>query len=127
MHFPASTVVVINVQPATPAAPIVGTITQPTCLVATGSVELSGLPAGSWIINPGAISGTGAMATLSNLTAGTYNYTVTNASGCTSPASTAVVINVQPATPDTIVGTITQPTCLVATGSVELSGLPAGS
>ena len=33
------------------AAPIIGTITQPTCLVSTGNVLLSGLPAtGEWII-----------------------------------------------------------------------------
>ena len=43
-----------------PATPTIGTITQPTCLVATGSVVLSGLPAvGTWTINPDAIAGTG--------------------------------------------------------------------
>ncbi len=55
---------------ATLGAPIVGTITQPTCLLATGGVELSGLPAGSWTINPGAIAGTGTTASLSNLAEG---------------------------------------------------------
>ena len=81
---PASTAVVINVQPATPAALIVGTITQPTCLVATGSVELSGLPAGSWTINPGAVAGSGSSHTITGLVAAFYNFTATNASGCTS-------------------------------------------
>ena len=125
---PASANVVINAQPATPTAPTVGTITQPTCAVATGSVILNGLPAGTWTINPGSISGTGSSTTLSGLAAGTYNYTVTNASGCTSPASANVVINPQPTTPTApVVGTITQPTCAVATGSVILNGLPAGT
>jgi len=124
----ASNDVVINTQPATPAAPTVGTITQPTCGVATGSVVLSGLPAGSWTLNPGTITGSTASKTLSGLATATHNYTVTNAAGCTSVASANVVINAQPATPVApTVGTITQPTCKVATGSVVLSGLPAGS
>ncbi len=125
---PASANVVINAQPATPTAPAVGAITQPTCAVATGSVVLSGLPAGNWTINPGAVTGTGATTTITGLATGTYNFTVTNAAGCTSPASANVVINAQPATPTApAVGAITQPTCAVATGSVVLSGLPAGN
>ena len=88
-----------------PSAPTVGGITQTTCTVATGSVVLNGLPSsGSWTINPGSISGTGTTTTLSGLTVGTHNYTVT--SGCTSVASTSVVINPQPI-PVTPVITIT--------------------
>ena len=71
-------------------------------------------------------TGTGTTTTISGLAPGTYTYTVTNAAGCTSVASANVVINAQPATPTApVVGTITQPTCAVATGSVPLSGLPA--
>ena len=122
---------VINTQAATPSAPILGTITQPTCSVATGSVILSGLPAtGTWTLtrSPGGTTttGSGTSSTISSLAAGTYTFTVTNASGCISPASANVVINTQAATPSApILGTITQPTCSVATGSVVLSGLPA--
>jgi len=120
--------IVINPQPVTPSAPVVGTITQPTCSVATGSVVLNGLPAGNWTINPGAIAGTGVSTTLSGLTTGTHSYTVTNAAGCISPLSANIVINAQPVTPSAIIiGAVTQPTCTVATGSVVLSGLPAGS
>ncbi|MDP3565513.1 hypothetical protein, partial [Sediminibacterium sp.] len=120
--------ILINTQPPTPTAPIVGAITQPTCTVATGSVQLSGLPLGNWTINPGAITGSGATTTINNLLAGTYNYTVTNADGCTSLPSANILINTQPATPTApIVGAITQPTCTVATGSVQLSGLPLGN
>ena len=125
----ASGDVVIAAQPITPTAPTVGTITQPTCGVSTGSVELSGLPTGSWTLNPGSISGSGSTYTVTLLTAGqTYNYTVTNGDGCISTASGDVVIAAQPITPTApTVGTITQPTCGVSTGSVELSGLPTGS
>jgi len=82
----------------------VGLITQPTCLLATGSVVLSGLPAGNWTINPGAIAGSTASTTISGLAEGTYNFTVTNEDGCTSLASADVVINAQPETPAAIAG-----------------------
>ncbi|MFN8275694.1 MAG: hypothetical protein U0X58_12545, partial [Flavobacteriaceae bacterium] len=87
-----------------------GTITQPTCSTATGSIELTGLPAGTWTINPGAIAGSGANYTISGLTAGNYSYTVTNSVGCTSAASTSTTINAQPPTPSapTSTGNITQ-------------------
>jgi len=123
--------VVINAQPATPTAPTVGTITQPTCASATGSVVLNGLPTtGAWTLvrTPGAITttGTGTTSTITGLAAGTYTYTVTNASTCVSTSSANVFINAQPATPTApTVGTITQPTCATATGSVVLNGLPA--
>ncbi|MBK7375304.1 MAG: hypothetical protein IPJ02_07055 [Chitinophagaceae bacterium] len=83
---------------AIPATPTVGTITQPTCLTVTGSVALSGLPAtGTWTINPGSHTGTGTSTIINGLAAGTYNFTVTDANGCTSPATANVVIN-NPAT-----------------------------
>ncbi|HEY9169553.1 MAG TPA: T9SS type A sorting domain-containing protein [Lutibacter sp.] len=90
--------VVVNPLPTTPT---VGTITQPTCVTATGSVVLNGLPAtGTWTLtrSPGGITstGTGASTIITGLAAGTYTYTVTNASGCTSSASANVVINAQP-------------------------------
>jgi gliding motility-associated-like protein len=126
-----SGVIVINAQPVTPSAPVIGTITQPTCTVATGSVEVTGLPStGSWTLTryPDVVkfNGSGTSITISNLTANTYTFTVTNSDGCTSVASAGVTINTQPPTPDKpIIGTITQPTCSVATGSVVVSGLPS--
>jgi|WetSurMetagenome_2_1015567.scaffolds.fasta_scaffold00654_11 trimeric autotransporter adhesin len=92
---------------AIPSAPVVGTITHPTCSLATGSVILSGLPSsGTWIINPGAITGTGTSTTISGLSAGTYNFTVTNSAGCISALSANVVIKAQPASPASPVQTI---------------------
>lgn len=85
---------------AVPTAPLVGTITQPTCSVITGSVVLSGLPSsGTWTLtrSPGVIvtTGTGVSTTISELASGTYTYTVTNSVGCTS-LPTALTINPQP-------------------------------
>ena len=116
---------------ATPTPPVVGTITNLSCTVATGSVQLTGLPTtGTWTLvrNPGSIitSGTGSTTLISGLVAGTYNFIVTSAESCTSAASADVVISPQPSSPTApVVGTITQPTCAISTGSVILSGLPA--
>jgi gliding motility-associated-like protein len=123
--------VVINAQPATPTAPGVGTITQPTCVLSTGSVALSGLPStGTWTVTrtPGSVTttGTGSETTISEIPAGTYTFTMTNASGCISPSSGNVIINVQPGMPAApSIGTITPPTCSLSSGSVVLFGLPS--
>ncbi len=128
---PASANVIINIQPTTPTAPIVGAITQPTCVAPTANVTLNGLPAsGTWTLtrSPGGITttGTGISSTVTGLAAGTYSWTVTNASTCVSLPSATVVINAPPSAPTApIVGSITQPTCILATGSVILNGLPA--
>lgn len=92
-------------------APTVGTITQPTCTTATGSVVLNGLPSsGTWTLtrSPGGstTTGTGTTSTITGLTPGTYTYTVTDGNGCTSTASANIVIDVQPTPPTaTISGT----------------------
>ncbi len=79
----SGTSVTINAQPSTPSAPNVGSIIQPTCSSATGSVILTGLPAtGNWTLTrtPGGTSttGTGSSTTITGLSAGTYTYTVSN-------------------------------------------------
>jgi gliding motility-associated-like protein len=118
----------INIQPATPATPSVGTITQPNCTSNTGSIELSGLPSGNWVINPGGIAASGASITIAGLAPGIYNYTVTNSAGCPSLPTANITIVPQPITPVAPqIGTIIAPTCALPTGSVELTGLPAGN
>lgn len=120
-----SSTTVVTVNPL-PSAPTIGTITQPTCTVSTGSVVLGGLPAGSWTVNPGNITGSTSTVIVTGLVAGSYTFTVTNSNGCTSSASASVVINTQPAVPTVpIVSAVTQPTCAVTTGSVGFSGLPS--
>ncbi len=95
----SSSIVAINVQPVTPTAPVLGTITQPNCYNTTGSVILNGLPAiGTWILTryPGTVTtpGSGTSITIPGLAGGTYNFTVINADGCTSFVSSDVIINV---------------------------------
>ncbi|MDO9255449.1 MAG: PKD domain-containing protein, partial [Bacteroidales bacterium] len=111
-----------------PATPLVGAITQPDCSQSTGSVVLSNLPAGSWIINPGAIAGNSTTTTINGLVNSTYNFTVTTSAGCTSDASADVIIIAAPVTPSVpLIETVNQPTCTTNTGSVVLSGLPTGN
>jgi hypothetical protein len=117
--------VVINTYTYSPAltAPTVVLITQPTCTVPTGSVELGGLPAGTWTINPGGITGTGATTTISGLAIGTHNYTVTNATECyvNSLPSADIVINAVVTIPTV---TLTQPTsCTSHSGTITVTGL----
>ena len=128
-----SNAVTINTQPETPSAPLIGTVTHPTCATAAGSIALSGLPtSGGWTINispSGSVNGSGSTYTLSGLTASTsYSFTVTNSVGCTSSSTLNTNINSVPAAPSApVTGTITQPSCLSPTGSVDLSNLPAGN
>lgn len=102
--FDYSTPLLVNVDPV---APIIGTITQPTCALATGSVALSGLPSsGSWTITatPATSGLTGLTGTnvdntsIGGLTANTsYTFVVSNGT-CSSIASAAAVVNAIPTT-----------------------------
>lgn len=128
---PASPNIVINNPPPAPPTPGIGSITQPTCTVPTGSINLSGLPtSGTWVLTmtPGGVQtpGTGGSTTITGLSPGTYSFIVTDNQGCTSGQSLTAVINTQPPSPATpVVGSISQPTCTVSTGSVLISGLPS--
>ena len=82
-----------------PDAPTLGTITQPTCVVTTGSVTLSGLPSTvNWTIRQSGTAsttyaGTGTGYTVSGLAVGTYQFTVEYTGSCTSALSSNVVVN----------------------------------
>ena len=123
--------VVIPATSGAPEPPQVGPVTAPTCDLATGNVTLTGLPVtGTWTLtqNPGGTTttGSGASTTVSGLAAGTYNYSITDAAGCSSILSEDVVIPEAPGAPVAPqVGPITAPTCDLTTGSVTLTGLPA--
>lgn len=116
-----------------PSAPLVGTITQPTCLLNTGSVNLNGLPSsGTYNIigTPGPLSQTssGTSFNFSNLTANTnYTFTVTDNNGCVSAPSANVAIDPIPAGPSApTTNVISQPTCATPTGSFEVTS-PLGA
>ena len=103
--------------PAAPSPPHVGTVIQPTCSTATGTVDLSGLPAsGSWIVTESigstTINGSGTTGLYSSLAPGTYTFTVTNSAGCISGPSGNAVINDAPAKPAAPGGTSSQSFCL---------------
>jgi gliding motility-associated-like protein len=114
--------VVIPAQPARPTPPVVGTITQPTYTVPTGSVVLSGLPsAGSWILTrlPDQVTtaGTNRTFTVTGLAGGLYHFTVTNSIGCVSDSSAEVRIST-PGPPEVI---ITDPPAVCAPSKVDLT------
>ena len=88
---------VVHVNPR-PIPPTIGSITQPDCIIETGSVTLNGLP-DSWTLtsSPGnAISSGTGSSTTANLVTGSYTFSVANANGCTSIASDIAVIDNQP-------------------------------
>ncbi len=107
--------------PQNPPAPLAGTPSQPTCVLATGSVVLSGLPGGNWTINPGARVGTGASTTITNLVEGTYNFTVTNAAGCSSSATADVVIDPQPENTLSLSATVIDAACSASIGAINIT------
>ncbi|MEN9323832.1 MAG: hypothetical protein RL699_1612 [Bacteroidota bacterium] len=122
----AATPYTINALPASPAAPT-GTITQPTCLVNTATINLTS-PIGAdleysidggttylpWVNFPWLTPNA------------SYSISVRNTTtSCISP-TTVFVVNAIPANPTAPVGTLVQPTCSVTTGSYTLTS-PIGS
>jgi gliding motility-associated-like protein len=111
--------VVVEPAPATPDAATV-TVTQPTCIAPTGTIEVTA-PTGAGLMY--SIDGTTfqSATTFTGLTPGqTYTVTVENAGGCTSVSSDIVIDNL-PAGPAVAVTNVTQPTCAVVTGTIEIT------
>jgi gliding motility-associated-like protein len=110
----------------TPPIPLIGTVTQPTCLVATGSFTITNFnTAYTYTVTPSAgtsISATGVV------TAPSGSYTViATQSACPSLPSLPVVINSVPTSVTApLFGTVTQPTCSVTTGSFAITNYNSG-
>ncbi|MCK8140343.1 T9SS sorting signal type C domain-containing protein [Flavobacterium sp. I-SCBP12n] len=103
LGFSTSNSVEIVAAKPTPNAPVIKLTTHPDCLIKTGSVELTGLPTGSWTIttipataNLLGTSGSTATTTVSGLNPNTnYTFTVSNGS-CSSSPSVSVFIKALP-------------------------------
>ncbi|WP_219637278.1 hypothetical protein, partial [Flavobacterium panici] len=111
---------------ATPAVPTLSAVTQPTCSTAAGSFTISNYSASNiYAVSPS----TGVTQSGNTITAPAGSYTVTaTANGCTSAASSAAVINAQPATPAVpTLSAVTQPTCSTAAGSFTISNYSASN
>ena len=104
---------------AIPTIPTIVSLTQPTCLITTGSVQLGNLPAtGTWTINPGGYTGTGSTFTISGLAAGSYNFAVSSG-GCTSPT---VNVPINPVVTNKWTGSWSTGANPVATEKIEFAG-----
>ena len=82
-----------------PSTPVLGTVTQPTCAVPTGSVALSGLPVSGSIVQTGSSNAiytiTGFSQTIAGLASGNYDFAVSNGSCTSSTVSVSIVYNVE--------------------------------
>ena len=110
------TIVTINPQPVTPAAPVAN-VTQPTCDVATGTITVTPIAGVTYSINGQSYQASNVFA---GVVPGNYTVTVQSAAGCVS-AGTPVTVNPQPATPSSPVSGGDQVSC----SSSELSSLTA--
>ncbi|AOW09041.1 gliding motility-associated C-terminal domain-containing protein [Flavobacterium gilvum] len=90
----SSAAAVVNAAPTAPAAPTLGTVTQPSCASPNGKFQINAYDAATYtyVVSPSAgvmVSGSG----LVSAPTGSYTVTITNiASGCVSSASNIVVI-----------------------------------
>ncbi|MBS1534543.1 MAG: T9SS type B sorting domain-containing protein, partial [Bacteroidetes bacterium] len=110
--------IIIQQQPATPNAPVVN-VTQPSCTVATGTIDIIPVIGETYSFDNGPY-----ILTLNypNLFDGsTHTIRAKNAAGCVSSITT-VLLDVQPTTPSAPVLTATQPSCSVSTGSISVAG-----
>lgn len=91
---------------APPSAPVVGTITHPSCTTSKGSLVLTGLPSVPWVLYQNKTTGgqvtysgngTESSFKVTGLESGTYYFNVSNGT-CLSPQLANVVINPSPAT-----------------------------
>ena len=114
----ATSTVTVTVQQTT--TPVAGTVTQPTCEVATGSFSITAVDGMTYSFNGGDF---GSATSWSELTADTYTVVAKNAAGCVS-AELSVTINAQPGAPAPI-QTRTDSRCIDET-SFKLSDLLVG-
>ncbi|HLP54771.1 MAG TPA: LamG-like jellyroll fold domain-containing protein [Fluviicola sp.] len=114
---------VLNTSLSAPAAPPAPTITAGggTTFCDGGSVTLTSSAGTSYLWSSGETT-----ASIVVSAAGNYSVSITDASGCSSPASTATTIVVN-ALPIITPGTVTDPvSCITSDGSIEVAGTETG-
>jgi gliding motility-associated-like protein len=114
---------------AAPSLP--GNNTQPTCLVATGSVEINMPSAGVWEITAKPVVGNPVKVNTNNLTTnpftysfaglapGSYTFQIKDENGCVSSTSTTVIIDQQPVSPATPILDATEIYCASKSYTVD--------
>ena len=107
-----------------PATPSLSAVTQPSCSKATGTFTISNYNAThTYTASPSA----GVVISGSTVTAPAGSYTIVSTlSGCSSAASSTVLVNAQPALPATpSLSAVSQPSCSIATGTFTISNYNA--
>lgn len=115
-----------TVNAPTPLAAPDAAAVQPTCAVATGTVNITSPQAGITytLRQNGNVIHTAVAGVCANVQPGTYLVHASNGS-CNTPGSN-VTVNQQPGTPATPAATVVQPSCTVATATVNVTSPVAG-
>jgi hypothetical protein len=103
----------VNARPAVPTISASGA----TTFCDGGNVTLTSITGSGYLWSTGATT-----KSIVVTASGTYSVQVTNAAGCQSLSSSATTVTVNSSLPTPNVVAVTQPTCVISTGSVELSG-----
>jgi gliding motility-associated-like protein len=115
----------ILVEP-TPDAPVASTTLQPTCTTPTGTITVSSPIGITYNYSIDGIDYSNTSGVFTAVSSGNYTVSVKTSLGCVS-LGTNVTVDPQPITPSTPIVNVTQGTCSLITGSVLLTGLPAGN
>ncbi len=127
----AATTLTVNAVPGAPAAPTACVTVLPSCVVPTGTIKVTAPANGSGIsytvtgTNPVVAAVTNATGLFTGLTPGVYNVTTTNG-GCVSAVTTLTVKAVTGALAAPT-ACVTQPTCIVSTGTIKVTAPAKGS
>ncbi len=112
--------VIVNTIPAAPAA----NITQPGCLISSGTIQVTSQISGLFFSING-LDYTNTTGLFNGLSSGIYNLTAKNGSNCISDPS-VITINIVPLSPAAPTATIVQPTCTTGTGKITVTSVITG-
>ena len=113
--------VTINGVPSSPARPVLASVLQPTCSVSTGTITFVVQPNVEYSIDGVTFQSS---EVFPNLSPSTYNLTVRSTvdTTCSTTSSVPVTINPVPSSPAIpVLASVLQPSCLVVTGSINVT------